>query len=834
MADDRVLVRSQTDGVENGIYLADTSSWQRAVDFNGRRDAVKGTLVVVTDGTSLGQTTWELTTTDPIIGTSSLTFSLFGAGSSLTTSTSYVGTIAALRALTTFPVAVDVLGYYAAVDHEPRKYYWHAGDVTADNLGSVIRPTVGGGCYKMATDRLSVKDFGATGDNATNDSVALLAAGVAAAGKSLYVPSGTYLCDAFKIYSDTTVTCGGGVVFKPWTATIVTTNITTTNTSVTATVASAAGLAIGQYVGAVGVPDFTTISNLVGTTVTLSAAATANGTVAGTFGNLGALSVVDLDGDGIRWKGGKILGNISTAYKTQVAPYYCMRAFDNAHTTGRPTNLVIEDLEVVGGMHGIYLYGIEGLTMRDIVSTDQYNQGVGFVATSGNGGPMARKIVIDGFRAERCGMGEGLKFAALYQALGATTTISTTNASVTATVASATGILPNQQIMSVNVPVGTYVVSIVGTTVTMSAAATATAAGTTVYFGWWPHSDIILNDITIKDCGRSMTSSSDWQEGLDIFLGSADRVSITNFHIIGCGNGGIEMKRGLPSNYIYPDKMQNINIGHGVISCDYDSTVGIALNRADLDTSNDTAGRVSVTDVEFICTVSAGTSVTGISSDAYTDVDFDDNRFYGDFSQNIYVSVQPSRTPDQTARRFTAKGCKSFGARSFFVLGNDNYGAINLIGNEAVTTDDTIVISSAVDLITGFLIQGGIYETTDAAGYTFSANGLGTGIEICGGAVLKSANFVLNLAAGIGKVHDCTLISTAHNACRVADDFTLGSTWEVFDNALVLPTTKQLYRRRAGHDLCVGQLPRQRYGGANPGRHCGRDRDASHSSFRGQ
>jgi hypothetical protein len=45
VADDRVLVRSQADATENGIYLASTSEWQRAKDFDGNRDAVEGTLV---------------------------------------------------------------------------------------------------------------------------------------------------------------------------------------------------------------------------------------------------------------------------------------------------------------------------------------------------------------------------------------------------------------------------------------------------------------------------------------------------------------------------------------------------------------------------------------------------------------------------------------------------------------------------------------------------------------------------------------------------------------------------------------------------------------------
>lgn len=62
------------------------------------------------------------------------------------------------------------------------------------------------------------------------------------------------------------------------------------------------------------------------------------------------------------------------------------------------------------------------------------------------------------------------------------TTITTTNGSPTATVASASGLVVGQYITSTNVPAGTTVSSFSGTTVTMSANATATAAGTAVRF----------------------------------------------------------------------------------------------------------------------------------------------------------------------------------------------------------------------------------------------------------------------------------------------------------------------------------------------------------------
>lgn len=52
---------------------------------------------------------------------------------------------------------------------------------------------------------ISVKDFGATGNGTTDDTTAFNNALVAAAGKSLYVPAGTYLCTTLTVYGGTTV-----------------------------------------------------------------------------------------------------------------------------------------------------------------------------------------------------------------------------------------------------------------------------------------------------------------------------------------------------------------------------------------------------------------------------------------------------------------------------------------------------------------------------------------------------------------------------------------------------------------------------------------------------
>jgi len=53
-AGDRVLVASQTNEQENGIYVAKADNWARALDLLTADDVAAGTLVYVAEGTLYG------------------------------------------------------------------------------------------------------------------------------------------------------------------------------------------------------------------------------------------------------------------------------------------------------------------------------------------------------------------------------------------------------------------------------------------------------------------------------------------------------------------------------------------------------------------------------------------------------------------------------------------------------------------------------------------------------------------------------------------------------------------------------------------------------------
>ncbi len=78
-AGDRVVVWQQTIATQNGIYLAASGNWTRALDFDGALDIVKGTRVYVHSGASFQRTVFAVTTANPItVGTSEIVFEIDG------------------------------------------------------------------------------------------------------------------------------------------------------------------------------------------------------------------------------------------------------------------------------------------------------------------------------------------------------------------------------------------------------------------------------------------------------------------------------------------------------------------------------------------------------------------------------------------------------------------------------------------------------------------------------------------------------------------------------------------------------------------------------------
>jgi hypothetical protein len=81
IAGDRVLVKDQTSGQNNGIYVVAAGAWSRATDADTSDEVVPGISMFVSEGTENGNEQWALVTDAPItLGTTPLSFGQIGSG----------------------------------------------------------------------------------------------------------------------------------------------------------------------------------------------------------------------------------------------------------------------------------------------------------------------------------------------------------------------------------------------------------------------------------------------------------------------------------------------------------------------------------------------------------------------------------------------------------------------------------------------------------------------------------------------------------------------------------------------------------------------------------
>ena len=143
VAGDRCLVAGQTDQTTNGIYVVDTGTWTRDLDFDGQLDVVTGTLIKVNGGASNNGFWYVTTIGSVVIGTSNITFGR--ASTVLAVVSAFMQTVlpavsaAAARALLGIdtvdtqihaattkatPVDADEFGFWDSVSAALRKLTW--------------------------------------------------------------------------------------------------------------------------------------------------------------------------------------------------------------------------------------------------------------------------------------------------------------------------------------------------------------------------------------------------------------------------------------------------------------------------------------------------------------------------------------------------------------------------------------------------------------------------------------------------------------------------------------------------------------------------------------
>lgn len=82
---DAVLVRGQSTGSQNGVYIAAAGSWSRRLTEDATQELTPGAFWFVEEGTAYGKTQWRIENTGSItVGSTSITINQFGAANTYT------------------------------------------------------------------------------------------------------------------------------------------------------------------------------------------------------------------------------------------------------------------------------------------------------------------------------------------------------------------------------------------------------------------------------------------------------------------------------------------------------------------------------------------------------------------------------------------------------------------------------------------------------------------------------------------------------------------------------------------------------------------------------
>lgn len=85
VAGNRVLVKDQSTGANNGLYVCAAGAWSRATDADTSAEVTSGCYTFVAEGTVNANSGWVLTTADPItLGSTTLTFTQFSGATTIT------------------------------------------------------------------------------------------------------------------------------------------------------------------------------------------------------------------------------------------------------------------------------------------------------------------------------------------------------------------------------------------------------------------------------------------------------------------------------------------------------------------------------------------------------------------------------------------------------------------------------------------------------------------------------------------------------------------------------------------------------------------------------
>ena len=144
IAGDRVLVKDQSAGSTNGIYVAAASTWSRATDADVDAEVHAGMFTFVEEGTANADSGWVLTTNNPIVvGSTALAFAQFSgagqitAGAGLTKTGNTIDAVGTASRITVNADSIDIAATYV-------------GQTSITTLGTITTGTWNGSTLTVA------------------------------------------------------------------------------------------------------------------------------------------------------------------------------------------------------------------------------------------------------------------------------------------------------------------------------------------------------------------------------------------------------------------------------------------------------------------------------------------------------------------------------------------------------------------------------------------------------------------------------------------------------------------------------------------------------------
>lgn len=192
VAGNRVLVKNQSTGAQNGIYIVASGAWTRSPDADGGNELSPGTFTFIEEGTTQADSGWVLATDgNIIIGTTAQTWVQFSgagqieAGNGLSKSGNTISAVGTANRITVSASAIDIATNYVGQTSITTlgtitTGTWQGSTITANNGGTgrashtAYMPIVGGTTTTGAQQ--SVSTGSATGQALTYQGTSALPA----------------------------------------------------------------------------------------------------------------------------------------------------------------------------------------------------------------------------------------------------------------------------------------------------------------------------------------------------------------------------------------------------------------------------------------------------------------------------------------------------------------------------------------------------------------------------------------------------------------------------------------------------------------------------------